>query len=90
MQWAVARKEFITSRSKVVNTKATTYFFYIPTILINIFPGTQWVRDMELGSKHWLNNEILHQFYSNNFNSLKGSIFLECFKLPMPLVVGRL
>ena len=24
------------------------------------------------------------------FNSLKGSTFLECFKLPVPLAVGRL
>ena len=40
-------KNLLPQGSKVVNTKATTYFFYIPTILINMLPGTQWVRDME-------------------------------------------
>ena len=39
MQWAYNKgKNLLPQGSKVVNTKATTYFFYIPTILINILP----------------------------------------------------
>ena len=41
------RKNLLTQRSNVANTKATTYFPYIPTVLTSILPGTQWVRDME-------------------------------------------
>ena len=40
------RKNLLAQRSDVVNTKATTCFSYIPTILINALPGTQWIRDM--------------------------------------------
>ena len=36
------RKEFITLRSKVANTKATIYFFYIPIILINTHSRIQY------------------------------------------------
>ena len=41
MWWAITRKE-LTQGSKVVNTKVTTYFPYIPTISINILPRTQY------------------------------------------------
>ena len=34
-------------------------------------------------------NETLNQSYSNDFDSLEAPTFLECFKLPMPLTVGR-
>ena len=34
-------------------------------------------------------NETLNQYYSNDFDSLEGLTFLGCFKLPVPLVVGR-
>ena len=39
-------KILLAQRSDVVNTKATTYFSYIPTILTNALSGTQWIRDM--------------------------------------------
>ena len=41
------KKNLLTQRSNVVNAKATTCFSYIPTILTNALPGTQWIRDME-------------------------------------------
>ena len=40
------KKILLAQRSDVVNTKATTYFSYIPTILTNALSGTQWIRDM--------------------------------------------
>ena len=40
------KKNLLAQRSDVVNTKATTCFSYIPTILTNALPGTQWIRDM--------------------------------------------
>ena len=64
------RKNQLARRSDVVNSKATTCFSYIPTMLTNALPGAQWIK--ELGSKHWPNNEALYQYYSNNFSSLKG------------------
>ena len=45
MQW-VTKKNLLAQRSDVGNTKATTCFSYIPTILTNALPGTQWIRDM--------------------------------------------
>ena len=41
------KKNLLTQRFNVVNAKATTCFSYIPTILTNALPGTQWIRDME-------------------------------------------
>ena len=41
------RKNLLAQRSDVVNSKATTCFSYIPTMLTNALPGTQWIRDME-------------------------------------------
>ena len=40
------KKNLSAQRSDVVNTKVTTCFSYIPTILTNALPGTQWIRDM--------------------------------------------
>ena len=40
------KKNLLAQRSDVVNTKATTCFSYIPTILTNALPGKQWIRDM--------------------------------------------
>ena len=48
-RWSVLqqqKKNLLTQRSDVVNTKATTCFSYIPTILTNAHPGTQWIQDM--------------------------------------------
>ena len=41
------KQNLLTQRSNVVNAKATTCFSYIPTILTNALPGTQWIRNME-------------------------------------------
>ena len=40
------RKNQLAQRSDVVNSKATTCFSYIPAMLTNALPGTQWIRDM--------------------------------------------
>ena len=40
------RKNQLAQRSGVVNSKAATCFSYIPTMLTNEIPGTQWIRDM--------------------------------------------
>ena len=37
----------LTQRSYVANAKAITCSSYIPTLLTNALPGTQWVRDKE-------------------------------------------
>ena len=43
----------------VTNTKATTYFFYIPTVNLYIFKDT--IQGMlKLGNKHWFINEIFY------------------------------
>ena len=41
------RKYLLTQGSYVVNAKATVCFSYIPTILTNALPCTQWIRNME-------------------------------------------
>ena len=61
------RKNQLAQKSDVVSFKATILFSYIPTMLTNALPGAQWIRDMGTYNKHWPNNEILHQHYSNNF-----------------------
>ena len=40
------RKNQLAQRSDVVNSKDTTCFSYIPTMLTNALPGAQWIRDM--------------------------------------------
>ena len=43
------RKNQLAQKSDVVNFKATILFcfvFYIPTMLNNVLPGAQWIRDM--------------------------------------------
>ena len=39
-------KNQLAQRSDVANSKASTYFSYIPTMLTNALPGAQWIRDM--------------------------------------------
>ena len=48
MEWVTTTttKYLLAQRSDVVNTKATTCFSYIPTILTNALPGIQWITDM--------------------------------------------
>ena len=41
------KQNLLTQRSNVANAKATTCFSYIPTILTNALPCTQWIRNME-------------------------------------------
>ena len=45
---------------------------------------------MKIWQQYWLNNEALNQFYSNDLDTSEAPAFLGCFKLPVPLKVGRL
>ena len=40
------RKNQLAQKSDVVSFKATLVFSYILTMLTNVLPGVQWVRDM--------------------------------------------
>ena len=61
---------------------ATTCFFYIPTISTN-------KRYENLAASIGSTNETLNLSYSNDFDSSEAPTFLGCFKLPVPLVIGR-
>ena len=41
-----SRKNQLAQRSDVVSFKATFVFSYILTMLTNVLPGAQWIRDM--------------------------------------------
>ena len=76
MQWVITRK--------VLNSKiyVATCFFYIPTISTN-------KRYENLAASIGSTNETLNQSYSNDFDYSEAPTFLGCFKLPVPLAVGR-
>ena len=57
-------------------------FSYIPTISTN-------KRYENLAASIGSTNETLNQSYSNDFDSSEAPTFLGCFKLPVPLTVGR-
>ena len=57
-------------------------FFYIPTISKN--KGYE-----NLAASIDSTNETFNQSYSKDFDSSEAPTFLGCFKLPVPLVVGR-
>ena len=42
------RKYLLTQGSYVANTRATACFSCIPSILANILPGANWVKDKEI------------------------------------------
>ena len=42
------RKNQLAQKSDVVSFKATLVFPYILTMLPNVLPGAQWIRDMEI------------------------------------------
>ena len=50
----------------------------------------QQIKDENLAASIGSTNETLNQYYSNDFDSLEAPTFLGCFKLPLPLTVGRL
>ena len=45
--------------------------------------------DENLAASIGSTNETLNQSYSNDFDSSEAPTFLGCFKLPVPLMVGR-
>ena len=76
MQWVITKK--------VLNSKiyVATCFFYIPNISTN-------KKYENLAASIGSTNETLNQSYSNDFDSSEAPTFLGCFKLPVPLTVGR-
>ena len=87
MQWVYNKgKNLLPSGSKVANTKATTYFFYIPTILINTHSRGCGNLAASIGSSM----KSFTSFILTVSNSLRGSKLFEYLKLPMPLEDGRL
>ena len=62
----------LTQRSYVANAKAITCFSYIPTLLTNALPGTQWVRDIETWQQALAQQRNSSPVLSNNFSPLKG------------------
>ena len=75
---------------KVTNTKATTYFFYIPTILINTHSRIQFRGCENLATSIGSSMKSFTSFILTVSNSLRGSKLLEYLKLPVPLEAGRL
>ena len=91
MQWAYNKgKNLLPEGSEVVNTKATTYFFSIPTTLINTLPRIQYRGCGNLAASIGSTMKSSTIYILTISNSLRGSILFEYLKLPMPLVVGRL
>ena len=76
MQWVITKK--------VLNSKiyVATCFFYIPTISTK-------KRYENLAASIGSTNETLNQSYANDFDSSEAPTVLGCFKLPVPLAVGR-
>ena len=68
---------YLTQRSNVANTRATTCIFYIPTISTN-------KRYENLAASIGSTNETLNLSYSNDFDSSETPTFLGFFKLPLP------
>ena len=84
------RKKQLAQRSDTVNSKAATCFSYIPTTLTNALP---WTMDKGYGNLAASIGSTMKSYTSSTlivFNSSKGSIFLECFRLPVSLTAGRL
>ena len=76
------KKKCLTQRSNVANARATIRFFYIPTISTN-------KRYENMAACIGSTNETFNQSYSNGFDSSEAPTFQGCFKLPVPLAVGR-
>ena len=81
MQWITTK--YLTQRSNVGDARATTCFFYIPTISTN-------KRYENLAASIGSTMKPLTSSILMIVHSSKGSTFLECFKLPVPLAVGGL
>ena len=77
-------------RKEFVNTKATSYFFYIPTILINTLPRIQYRGCGNLAASIGSTMKSSTSSILTISNSPRGSILFEYLKLPVPFAVGRL
>ena len=83
-------KNLLPYGSKVVSTKATTYFFYVPTILINTLPRIQYRGCGNLAASIGSTMKSSTSSILTISNSPRGYILFEYLKLPVPFVVGRL
>ena len=89
MQWVYNKeKNLLPQGSKVVNTKATTYFFYIPTTLINTHSRIQYRGCKNLATSIGSSMKSFTSFILTVSNSLRGSKLFEYLKLPVPLGRG--
>ena len=91
MQWVYNKgKNLLPQGSKVANTKATTYFFYMPGILINTLSRIQYRGCGNLAVSIGSSMKSFTSFILIVSNSLRGSKLFEYLKLPVPLAAGRL
>ena len=66
------------------------FLFYIPTILTNALPGTQWIRDMGIWQQALAQHETLHQYYfSKTFSPLEGLYIFRMLRLPVSWFVNN-
>ena len=91
VQWVYNKgRNLLPKGSKVANTKATTYFFYIPTILINTHSRIQYRGCGNLATNTSSSMKSFTSFILTVSNSLRGSKLFEYLRLPVPLAAGRL
>ena len=82
MQWVYNEgKNLLPYGSKVDNTKATAYFFYIPTILINTLPKIQYRGCGNLAASIGSTMKSSTSSILTISNSLRGSLLFEYLKL---------
>ena len=88
MQWVYNKgRNLLPKGSKVANTKATTYFFYIPTILINTHSRIQYRGCGNLAASIGSSMKST-SFILTASDSPRGSMLFEYLKLPVPLALG--
>ena len=91
MQWVYNKgRNLLPKGSKVANTKATTYFFYIPIILITTRSRIQFRGCENLAASIGSSMKSFTSLILTVSNSLRGSKLFDYLKLPVPLEAGRL
>ena len=91
VQWAYNKERIYYLKGlKLLAPRPLLIFFYIPTILINILPRTQYRGCGNLAASIGLTMKSSTSPILTISNSPRGSILFEYLKLPVPLAVGRL
>ena len=75
-------------KKKVGSTKAATYFFYVPTILISTLSRIQYRGCGNLAASTGSTMKSSTSSFLTIFKSLRCSILFEYLKLPVPLAVA--